>query len=351
MKRYGYLFEKVCDVDNIKLAIVNASKGKRDRANVKNIVENKEHYANLLRALLLSNMYAPSPYSKFVIYDNSSKKEREIYAPKFYPDQVLHWATMQVIQPYLEQSMYHLSVGSRRGKGAHYAKRYLEKWLRNDKKHTKYCLKLDIRKFYPSVPQDKLKKLLARKFKDERLLNLLYAIIESTDEGIPIGNYTSQWLANFYLTPLDNYIKTVLHVKYYIRYMDDMILLSGNKRELHKARVAIKKFLADYGLELKGNWQVFKVDDRSIDFMGFRFWHYKTTLRKRTALRVKRRFKKAKKNLNFHNASACFSYMGWVKYADMHNFYIKNIQPYFDIKKSKEVIRNENRKHSKTTTL
>ncbi|MBQ0014660.1 MAG: RNA-directed DNA polymerase [Oscillospiraceae bacterium] len=344
MKRYGYLYEKIYNKDNLRRAIINASNGKHNRENVRYILNNIDHYTDILYALLVEEMFEPSPYNCFTIYDQSSNKEREIFAPKFFPDQVVHWAIMQVIQPYLELPMYHLSCGSRPYKGAHYGKRYLEKWLKNDIKHTKYCLKLDIRKFYPSIKQSKLMDLLDCKFKDEKLLNLLYSIISSTENGIPIGNYTSQWFANYYLTPLDNYIKCDLRIKYYIRYMDDMVILGSNKKELHKTKIKIERFLNDYGLSLKDNWQVFRVDDRSIDFMGFRFYHNRTILRKRTALRIRRKFRRASKNLNYKNASACMSYMGWVKSADMKNFYLKYISPYFNIKMAKEVIRNENRK-------
>ena len=345
MKRIGYLFEQICDEENIKRAIITASKGKRDRARVKTIIDNADHYALMLKWLLESKIYEPSPYRVFTITDGCSKKQREISAPKFYPDQVVHWAVMQIIQPHLERSMYHLSCGSRQGKGAHYGKRYLERWLRNDKKHTKYCLKLDIKKYYPSINHDKLKELLRAKFKDDDLLHLLDLIIDSTDEGIPIGNYTSQWFANFYLTPLDHYIKETLRVKYYIRYMDDMILLGGNKKDLHKAKDLIEEFIKPYGLTLKENWQVFRVDDRSIDFMGFRFYHDRTVLRRRTALRIRRRVRKAYRKLNYANATAVISYLGWIKHADMHNFHLRYIQPYFNIKKAKEVIRNESRKY------
>ena len=351
MKRYGNLFEKVCDKNNIELAIINASKGKRNRANVKHIVDNKEHYSLLLKYLLEEDMYESSPYTKFTIMDNCSQKEREVFAPKFYPDQVVHWAVMQVIQPILEKSMYHLSVGSRLGKGTHYGKKYLERWLRNDKKHTKYCLKLDIRKFYPSIPQDKLKECLSRKFKDDKLLNLLYSIIDSVESGVPIGNYTSQWFANFYLTSLDHYIKEELSIRYYVRYMDDMVLIDNNKHKLHKARKSIEAFLKNLGLTLKDNWQVFVIDDRSIDFMGFRFYHHKTILRKRTALRIKRRMKKAHKNLNYHNACAVISYYGWLKYANMYNYVLKYVKPYINIKKAKGVISYENRKQHNSKQL
>lgn len=164
------------------------------------------------------------------------------------------------------------------------------------------------------------------------------------------GNYTSQWFANFYLQDLDHYIKEQLKVPYYIRYMDDMVIFHRNKKELHKMKDEIEKFLQREGLKLKENWQLFKVDSRPIDFLGYRFYRGYTTLRSNNFLRIKRRVKKVYKKgkLNKKDASAIISYHGWIKHSNSFEFNKKYIRPYTDIKKCKEVVSNANRKQCKT---
>lgn len=325
-----------------------ASKKKKNRRDVQHVLKNVDYYVDEIQKMLEAETYVPAEYRIKTIFDGASQKERKIFCPQFYPDQIIHWALILQIQKYLTESAYEYSCGSIPGKGGACGKKYLRKVLDNDKKHTKYCLKLDIRKFYPSIDQTALKTAFERKFKDRKLLRLIFLIIDSVDAGVPIGNYTSQWFANFFLTPLDHYIKEELQIKYYIRYMDDMVLLDSNKRKLHKARIAISEYLNARGAELKGNWQVFRVDKRDIDFLGYRFYRNKTTIRRRTALRIRRRVAKVHKRgrVRYADAAAVISYLGWIKNSDSHNYFVKYVAPYINIKKYKEIIRNESRKHN-----
>lgn len=350
MKRYGYIFEKVCDLENIKAAIYKAARGKKHRRAVRRILDNADTAALRIKELLESGNYKPSPTTKFLIRSGTHKKEREIQRPAFFPDQIIHWALMLQIEKYIVKNAYNFSCGSMPGKGVHYAKRYICRWLRTDRKNTKYCLKLDIKKFYQNIDREALKTSFARKFKDKRLLELIAAIIDSDGQGIPIGNYTSQWFANFFLSPLDHFIKQELKVKYYVRYMDDMVLLGRNKKELHKIRKIIAEFISPYGIELRSNWQVFRVDKRDIDFLGFRFFRNKTTLRKRIALNIRRRVKKIykKEQATYKDACAVISSLGWIKHTDSHYFFVTYIAPYINIKQLKEVIRRESRKQHLT---
>lgn len=300
--------------------------------------------------MLANKSYIPSPYIKKTIKDGASGKERVIFKPKFYPDQCIHWAMMQVIEPHIAKGMYEYSCGSVPKRGIHYAQKRIRRWIENDKKHTKYILQIDIKKFYPNVKQNILKQMLRTKFKDKDLLWLLDEIIDSVENGLPIGNYTSQWLANFYLQGLDHFIKQDLKIKYYVRYMDDCVIFGNNKKNLHKSRQEIEKYLNGIELKLKHNWQVYRLDKRPLDFLGFKFYRTHTTMRKKNALRIKRRAKKIykKKKLNFKDCSAMLSYLGWLKHSNSYNYYSKNIKPYVDIKKMKEVVSNESRKHNKT---
>jgi len=232
MKRKGFIYEKITELNNIELAIYKASIGKTKRKNVEKILDSPTYYAMQVQKLLKEKKYIPSPYIEMTIHDGASRKERVIYKPRFYPDQVVHWALMLQIEPLLLKGMYEFSCASIKGRGIKRGMNYLKRILVQDRKYTKYCLKLDVKKFYPSIDKEILKSKFRKIIKDKDTLNLIDVIINSGIEGLPIGNYTSQWFANFYLKDLDHYIKEELKVKYYIRYMDDMVLFSNNKKEL-----------------------------------------------------------------------------------------------------------------------
>ena len=339
MKRVGYIYDSICDINNIKRAIMKSSLGKKHQGRVKNIIANIDLYAERIRDMLLNKNYKPSPYIIKTIYDGASKKERKIYKPKYFPDQIIHWALMLQIEPIIMKGMYEYNCGSVPGRGTSFGQKTLRKWLNNDRKNTKYCLKMDISKFYPSIDNEKLKQKFRGKIKDSDCLWLIDIIIDSS-QGLPIGNYTSQWFANFYLETLDHWIKEHLGVKYYIRYVDDLVLLGPNKKKLHKVREIIADYLEVIGLEMKSNWQVFKVNSRAIDFLGFRFFRNKTILRKRNALRIQRRFKKIhkKSRLSYKDACAVISYWGWIKRSDGYRFYNNFIKPLVNINKARKVV-------------
>lgn len=340
MKRVGYLYDRICDIENIKTAILKASLGKRNRKHVKIVITNLNYYAKKIQDMLINQEYNPSPYTVKKIYDGTSRKERVIYKPRFYPDQIIHWSLILVIEPILMRGMYQHNCGSVPGRGSSYGQKILRNALDNDYKGTKYCLKLDISKFYPSIDQQLLKNMFRRILKDQKTLGLIDAVIESAESGLPIGNYTSQWFANFYLQDLDHFIKEKLNVQHYVRYVDDLVILGGNKKILHQVNLQIKSFLEKKNLIIKKNWQVFLVRKRFIDFLGLKFYPGRTTLRKSNALRIRRRIAKimCKKYLSFRDACAIISYWGWIKRSNSYLFFKK----YFKISltKAKGVIRN-----------
>lgn len=345
MKRYGNFYDKIYDISNVRLAIIKASKGKKNRAYVKKILNNIDYYALEINQMLKHNKYKPSPYKQSVIFDGSNKKERIIHKPVFYPDQVIHWALMLQLEPIIKKGMYSHCCGSVPGKGSSWGQKYIERWIRNDTKNTKYCLKLDIKKFYQSIDKEDLKRCFIKKIKDEKVLNLIFLIIDSCDNGLPIGNYTSQWFANFTLQDLDHYIKEKLKVKYYIRYIDDMVLLGSNKKKLHRAKLSIENMLSKKSLTIKKNWQIFKTNDRGVDFLGFRFFSDRTILRKRNALRIKRRIKRISKKPEptIKDSNAMISYWGWIKRSNSYKFYNINFIK-FRIKYFKLIISLQNKK-------
>lgn len=350
------------DRDLIALAIKNAAKNKKNRAEVQRVLADIPGHVEAIYNMIEAEQYTPTPYRMFEVVDGISGKRRLVSCPKFFPDQILHWVAILASQKIFMSGMYHYVCGSIPGRGIHYGRRAVKKWMETDRKNTKYCAKLDISKFYPSIDHDALKAALRRRIKDRKLLWLLDAIIDSTETGLPIGNYTSQWLANFLLQDLDHKIKEVLRVKYYIRYMDDMVLFGANKKKLHAAVRQIAAWIEPLGLKLKGNWQIFRVDTgerngerrgRDVDFMGFRFFRDRIEMRKRIALRVRRLARKIGrlKRVSFHQAAAMISYFGWLKFTDSARFIIKYITPNINISKLKGVIRNEVRKRNGTAAL
>ena len=200
-------------------------------------------------------------------------------------------------------------------------------------------MKLDIKKYYPSIDKEILKNKFKKMFKDKELIWLLNTIIDS-EENVPIGFYTSQWFANFFLTDLDHYIKENLKIKYYIRYADDMVLFSNNKKNLHKARILIEEYLKKENLKLKENYSLFKVDNRFIDFLGYKFYRGYITLRRGIFLKIKRKVKRIykKKYINIHNAYSMISYNGWIIHSNYYNYSNKYIKQYINIEECKKII-------------
>lgn len=321
---------------------MKASLGKRDQRRVKRVLDNIDNNALRIQDMLLNKTYKPSPSIIKTIQDASNNKIRTIYKPHFYPDQIIHWSLMLQLDPIISKGMYEYSCGSVPKRGTSLGQKMVRKWMDNDRKRTKYCLKMDIAKFYPSVDGEVLKRLFRRKLKDKNCLWLIDSIIDA-EEGLPIGYYTSQWFSNFFLEGLDHYIKEKLGAKYYIRYVDDLVIFGNNKKKLHKIRKEIVIYLHNLNLEMKGNWQVFKTSSRPVDFLGIRFYPTHSALRRRNALRIMRRMRKIqrKPKLTNKDASAVISYWGWMKHTDSYNFYHEYVKPVVTITQAKRKVSND----------
>lgn len=314
MKRYDNLYSKICSMENLRLADEKARKGKKRSRGVHLFDRDPEGNLQRLHALLLSGEYHTSRYTFFMVHD---PKERTIARLPYYPDRIVHHAIMNVLEPIFTRLYTADTYACIKGRGAHLARKRIMGALRRDPQDTRYCLKLDIRKYYPSVDHDILKGILRRKFKDARLLALLDEIIDSA-EGLPIGNYLSQTLANVYLAYFDHYVKETLRVRYYFRYVDDIVILSDSKDKLREILASLTSALAGLRLQVKPNWQVFPVEARGIDFLGFVFRHGYVRLRKRIKRNLFRALKHARKVC--HSVKqirlAVASYIGWLKYTD-----------------------------------
>ena len=184
MKRIGNIYSKLCDKNNIKIAILKASAGKKSRKNVVKIMNN--YYVDDIYKMLVDKSIKLSPYKKMKIHDGVNKKERIIFKPAFYPDQVIHWCIMLQLQPILEKGMYEYCCASVPNRGIHYGGKLIKRILKDDKKNTKYCLKLDVKKFYPSIDKFCMKSKFRRIIKDYDMLDLIDKIIDSSEAGLPI---------------------------------------------------------------------------------------------------------------------------------------------------------------------
>lgn len=349
MKTYGNLYEKCLDREYIKRMIREAAKGKKDRQDVKRILGNIDRYADVILGVLERETYAPYIPAATVIKEGTRPKNREIRKVRFF-DQIIHHIVVNACMEVFMRGMYEYSCGSVPKRGIHYGKRYICRWIRTDRKNTKYCLQMDIKHFFQSVDHEILKRLLFRKITDKRMQRLIEKIIGSCAEGIPLGYYTSQWFANYFLTGLDHYIKETLHVKYYVRYMDDMILFGANKKRLHRVRREVERYIREnLNLALKENWQVFRTEHtnkagksvgRPLDFMGFRFYHNRVLLRRSLMLRICRKARRIgkKHHPTAYDAAAMLSYMGWISATDTYNMYLARIKPYIDVKQLKKIV-------------
>jgi retron-type reverse transcriptase len=306
MKRLNNLYSLITNIDNLRLADKKAQKGKAKQYGVKQHLENSESNLNLLQEMLIMKTYKTSEYVTFKVFE---PKEREVYRLPYFPDRITHHAIMNVLEPIFVSSFTADTYSCIKGRGIHAAARRVKKSLQ-DKENTVYCLKLDIKKFYPNVDHDILKSLLRRKFKDVELLWLLDEIINSAP-GLPIGNYLSQFFANFYLSYFDHWIKEEKRVKYYFRYADDLVFLHSDKQYLHQLLSDIRVYLdSKLKLQIKGNYQVFPVAARGIDFVGYKFYHTHILLRKR----IKQNF--AKMLVKRKNTASIASYKGWALHAN-----------------------------------
>lgn len=320
MKRLNNLYEKIISIENLQLADSIARKGKLDQYGVKLHDIWAEPNLHMLHEMLKNKEYKTSKYKIIKIYE---PKERDVYKLPYFPDRIVHHAVMNILEPIFVATFTPDTYSCIKGRGIHKASYKLRKALKN-KQETMYCLKFDITKFYPNIDHDISKKLLRKKFKDPDLLWLLDEIIDSAP-GLPIGNYLSQYLANFYLTYFDHWIKEVLKVKYYFRYADDFVIPHSSKEYLHWLFREIENYFREHlKLEIKGNWQIFPVDARGIDFLGYKHFHRYVLLRKR----IKQRF--ARKLKRKHSRSSIASYLGWAKHCNSKNL-LKKLKVYEEV--------------------
>jgi retron-type reverse transcriptase len=313
----------ITDVKNIRMAFYRAALHKGTRRNVIRIKENLDERLEKIRLSLVNKTFNTSKYWEKIVHE---PKKRTIYVLPFYPDRIVQHALINIVSPIWDKIFIYNSYACREKKGTHAGSVKSMEFVRRNK----YVLKCDISKFYPSVDQDILMKIIKRKIKCPDTLWLIKNIVHSFPGGknVPIGNYTSQWFGNLYLNEADNYVEVDLQREYghidYIRYSDDFCLFNNDKKVLKKCRDNLTDFI-DGKLKLKfSKCDIFPIK-RGVDFLGYRHFNNYILLRKSTAKRVRKRltllpvlFEKNKITAEQYRSSVASTW-GWLKHANSHN--------------------------------
>ena len=306
------IYEKIYDFENLHMAWEEARKKKRYRDDVLIFNRNYEEHLIEIQNQLIYETYEVGKYHTFYVYE---PKKRLIMSLPF-RDRIVQWAIYRQLFPLYEKNFINDSYACRVGKGTHKAADKLQYWLRQTDRKPKryYYLKMDISKYFYRVDHEILLNILKRRIKDDRLIRLLEKIIncEDThfglplgrnpdevevadrlgDKGMPIGNLTSQMFANIYLNEVDQYAKHKLKLHYYVRYMDDIIILHHDKKYLAEVKEELRIFLED-NLRLNLNQKItIRPCSMGVDFVGFRIWATRRKLKKSTATKIKRDLKR-----------------------------------------------------------
>jgi retron-type reverse transcriptase len=348
------VFDTIFSMDNLYLALEDASRTRRYKKDVLQFNDDAGRLLDELRTEIYQGTYRIDKYHVFYVYE---PKKRMIMSIAF-RHRVVQWAIYRVLNPLFTKGYITDSYGCIDGRGAVGAMKRLKYWVdqANRKSGTWYYLKLDISKYFYRISHRVLKKILRKKIDDDRLLYLLFGIIDCEnrafglprgkspgdvrpeemlfDVGMPIGNLMSQTFANLYLDALDQYCKRVLGIDKYIRYMDDVIILGDSKEKLWAWRNSIDQFLLSE-LELDLNKKTcIRPISQGIEFVGYRIWPTHVVLRKRTTLHIKRSLKKVQKQyhdyeITMEDAFASLqSYLGMFCHCDSHSLQEKILEEF-----------------------
>ncbi len=285
MRRIGDLFPVLHSFDNLLSAYRKARRGSRKNKENTAFFFHLEKELLLLQTELKAGVWVPRPVRQFEIFD---PKQRTISVAAF-RDRVVHHALVNLLEPLYERCFCFDSYATRKGKGVHAAVRRAQSFLVQNN----WFLKSDVEKYFDSIDHNLLLQLLSRKIKDKPFLALCETVIRAnndTGKGLPIGNRTSQFFANVYLTPLDYFVQQTLKPSGYVRYMDDFVLFSNDKHLLKKMKSHTEAFLRDrLQLSLKPSATFFNQRMNGLSFLGTRIFPALIRLRKQNLRRIVQR--------------------------------------------------------------
>ncbi len=331
-KRKNNIYFLNCTYEKLYEAYTICKKGKTNRLDVIMFSMDLEKNLKEIRNNLLKDNYTFSSYNLFYVYE---PKKRKILAATF-KDRIVHtWYVNSFILPYFVPSFINTSYACIRARGMHMAAKAVQKGLRICSKLylNPYVLKMDITKFFENINRNKVYELIRRKIKDKRVLSLTLDILnssscydEKTGISLPIGNYTSQMFANIYLNELDRFIKDKLHVKYYWRYMDDMVLILENKECAKQSLSLITKFLHDesvgLNVQLNSKTQLFRLS-QGVNFCGYKINVSRMRIRDKGKKKLVAKLKWLDHNFSCGNISVSdvkryfAGHLGYIKHADI----------------------------------
>ena len=376
--KHGELREQLLSDENLSLSIdeVNGSHHWRTHHRPNGctawVEETKEERVKELRQIIIDG-FVPKPPKHSRRWDASAQKWRDVNEPAQWPDQYVHHALIQVLQPVMMRGMDPYCCGSIRGRGPHRARQAIERWMEKDPKGTKYEFSGDIHHFYASLKPEVVMARMRRLVKDQFVLDLIWRIIK---DGVMIGAYTSQWFANTVLQPLDQLIRQSGLAKHYKRYMDNLDVFGSNKRNLKKLKVLVENWLLEHELELKDDWQVFptvgktervplaaprngceRPKGRMPNAVGYRFGRGFTLPRKHNLLRLKRaiaryrRRRRAGKKIMVGAAASIISRLGQIKHCNNYQLYRLLFKGERLMRELKRIIRKNSRKEKLTWNM
>lgn len=347
MKSYSHLYEKYATEDNVILAIKNLCRHKKKskvyysrvlkkKISIKELRGNAKEYAPAF--LYYATHFHNYKHKPKTIYDGMSKKKRTILVPEL-DEQIVHNMIANILKPIFEKSMYFHSYGSLPGKGPHRGKKYLRRFISKMKPDEDWWVwNLDIHHFFDSIDHKVLKARLKELIHDYRFLMIIFIVIDVVPIGLPLGFYTSQWLANWFLSPVDHLLKDHLRVPSHWRYMDDMNIFGRDKMKLRSSFEYLKLYLKNLKIDLKPTFTLFKFHNidskgndinRFLDFMGFRFYRNRVTLRKRIMLKMVRKASAISKKSRptIHDVRQMMSALGYLKACNVYQMYLDRIKP------------------------
>lgn len=328
MKRAKNLFEPLISDENLSRAIDEVNRTHHWRTHHRPnkctawVEETKEERIKELRQIIIDGFEQKPPHTTRR-WDASAQKWRTVSEPAQWPDQYVHHALIQILQPIFMRGMDHYCCGSIRDRGPHQARAAIESWMNHDMKGTRYELCGDVRHFYDSLKPEVVMDRMRRLIKDRRVLDLIWRIVK---DGVRIGSYTSQWFANTVLQPLDQMIRNSGLCAHYVRYMDNLTVFGPNKRKLKKLRLLVEKWLTEHQLELKGDWQIFPI----------------ARYRKR---------KRQGKRIMAGAAASLISRLGQLKHCNNYNLYRLLYKGERLVRDLKRIIRQKQRKEELTWSM
>ena len=358
MKTYKNLYPKLCSYNNLEKAFYKAKKNKPKKFYVKEFEKDLKNNLLELKKDLETLKYKPGSLTKFTIHDPKTRVIRK----SIFRDRVVHHVIVNILEPIFDKTFIFDSYANRIGKGTTTAlKRYDYFKRKVSKNGTKiknafdnnsvkgYILKADIKHFFDSIDQKILLDIIAKRVKDDKVLWLVNTILNNFDNdriGMPLGNMTSQFFANLYLNNFDQFVKKRLKMKYYLRYVDDFVILHKDKKVLEDCKNKISKYLMHLNLELHPDKSKIYPLYHGVNLLGFKaFYHYKLVRKRNIKIFLKKldEFEKEYKKGYLPKSILLEKIQGWFAYSEWGNSFklrkklFKIIIKKFEFKEEKEL--------------